>query len=596
MYRIHLIALALIAILIGSGSIDSRLGSGTSNPASQVVSHDSGIAEKIDRYLSAMESLGFSGAIIVDHGGDVVLREGYGLADRETRRPYTPTTVQTHGSITKQMTGAAILLLESRGELSVDDPIELYLDDVPEDKRDITLHRLLTHSSGLPGGVGPDHEPIGAQAYLDRLMAEPLRFDPGSGYGYSNAGYSLLGMIVERVSGQSYEAFLREELLLPAGLDETGYVLPGWDRDRLAVGYRNGERWGYVHGRGWLEDGPNWHLRANGGLHTTVDDMHRWLNTLRGRGVLDAEAVRRWTTGYVDEGSSESRYGYGWVVRDTEWGRMINHRGSNRIFSAEFVWLPERGLFFYIQGNTSMISTSMISALEQRDRLLAAAFDDEFLMPPLVEPDPGASPEEARERAGNYHLDGGSLELTADDTRLVANLSGQAVLNAMLNPAEEQRKRFVELNQRTRDAMDRLEAGQEDALTGMVSENDDPVERTRPYLDRISQISSQFGNLRSLHLIGSFENAPGSRFADLGPWTTFVHADFENWNQYWNIIWNSDGTYRGNWSGPWPSFILVPTAEGRYTGVRQGPPWDTVELHLEDECLVLAERRACREK
>jgi hypothetical protein len=274
---------------------------------------------------------------------------------------------------------------------------------------------------------------------------------------------------------------------------------------------------------------------------------------------------------------------------------MINHRGSNRIFSAEFVWLPEPELFFYIQGNTSMISTSMISALEQRDRLLAAAFDDEFLMPPLVEPDPGASPEEARERAGNYHLDGGSLELTADDTRLVAKLSGQAVLNAMLNPAEEQRTQFVELNQRTRDAMDRLEAGQEDALSGMVGENEDPVERTRPYLDRISQISSQFGNLRSLHLIGSFENAPGSRFADLGPWTTFVHADFENWNQYWNIIWNSDGTYRGNWSGPWPSFILVPTAEGRYTGVRQGLPWDTVELHFEGECLVVVHIRPCME-
>jgi len=591
MRRIHLIAIALASILIGCGSADSRPGEDTSDPAGGVVSHQSQIGEKVDRYLSAMEALGFSGAIIVTHGGEVVLREGYGLADREARRPYTPTTIQSCGSITKQITGAAILLLESRGELSVDDPIDLYFDDLPEDKQAITLHQLLTHSSGLPGGVGPDEEPIGARAYLDRLMAEPLQFGPGSGYGYSNAGYSLLGMIVEGVSGQSYEAFLRDELLLPAGLTETGYLLPEWDRDRLAVGYRNGERWGVVYERGWLEDGPGWHLRANGGLHTTVDDMHRWLNTVRGRGVLGAEAARRWTTGYVKEGSSESRYGYGWVVRDTEWGRMINHRGSNTIFSAEFVWLPEQELFFYIQGNTSMVS-----ALDQRSRLLAAAFDDEFLMPPLVEPDPDASPEEARERAGNYHLDGGSLELTADDTRLVAKLSGQAVLNSMLNPAQEQRKRLEELNRRAREAMDRLEAGQADALAGMVGEDEDPVERTRPFLDRIAQISEHFGSLRSLRLIGSFENVPGSRFADLGPWTTFVHADFEHWNQYWNIIWNSDGTYRGNWSGPWPSFILVPTAEAKYRGVRQGPPWETVDLHFDDECLVVGELRACRQK
>lgn len=89
-------------------------------------------------------------------------------------------------------------------------------------------------------------------------------------------------------------------------------------------------------------------------------------------------------------------------------------------------------------------------------------------MPPLVEPGPGASPEEARERAGNYHLDGGSLELIADDTRLAAKLSGQAVLNAMLGPAEEQRKQLAELNQRAKDARDRLEAGQKDALAGAV--------------------------------------------------------------------------------------------------------------------------------
>ncbi len=596
MNRVYFIVVVLAAVLIGCGSTGSRSDEGAPDPASEAVIHESEIAERVDRYLSAMESLGFSGAIIVDHEGDVVLRKGYGFADRETRRPYRPTTVQSHGSITKQMTAAAILLLESRGDLSVDDSIELFFDEVPEDKRGITLHQLLTHSSGMSGGIGPDDEPIAAQAYIKRAMAEPLGFEPGTGYGYSNVGYALLGLIVERVSGETYEAFLRQQLLLPAGLADTGYVLPEWERDRVAVGYRNGERWGYVHGRGWLEDGPNWNLRANGGLHTTVNDMNRWLNTVRGQGVLSAEATRRWTTGYVKEESSESRYGYGWVVRDTQWGRMINHGGSNLIFSAELVWLPDQDLFFYIQGNASMISTSMISALGQRDRLLAAAFDAEFLVPPLVEPDPDARPEDASERAGNYHLDEGALELTADDTRLVAKLSGQAVLNAMLDPAEEQRTRFAELNRRTRDAMDRLEAGQEDALAGMIRANEDPVELTRPFLDRISQISSQFGDLQSLHLIGSFENVPGSRFADLGPWTTFVYAEFEHWNQYWNLIWNSDGTYRGNWSGSWPSLILVPTAEGRYTGVGQEPPWQTVELRFEDECLVATELRACREK
>ncbi len=561
----------------------------------EVVDGESGIGVRVHRYLSAIEVLGFSGAIIVSYKGEVELRQGYGLAERETRRPYTPTTVQSHGSITKQMTGAAILLLESRGELSVSDSITTYFETVPEDKRYITLHQLLTHSSGLTGGVGPDDEPIEARAFVERVMATPLQFKPGTRYAYSNAGYSLLGLIVERVSGQCYEAFLREELLLPAGIKRTGYVLPGWNPDRLAVGYRGGKRWGLVQDRGWLDDGPGWHLRANGGLHTTVDDMHQWLSTVRGQGVLDVETSRRWTTGHIDEGGGDTRYAYGWVVRDTPWGKMINHGGSNSIFTAEFVWLPERELFFYIQGNSSMVSTSLVSALDQRDRLLAAAFDDGFVMPPLVEIDPAARPDEVDERAGIYQFDGGSLELTADDTRLVAKLSGQEVLDAMLSPAEAERIQLAELNRRVRDAMERLEEGQEDAIAGLLASDEDAVERTRPFLNRIAQISGQNGGeLQSLHLIGSFENAPGSRFADLGPWTTFVYAEFEHWNQYWNLVWNSAGTYRGNWSGPWPSFTLVPTAEGRYKGVRQGPPWDTAELHFEGECLVVAELLACR--
>ena len=188
-------------------------------------------AKSIDRYLSAMEAQGFSGAIIVSKGGEVILKKGYGYANRETRQPYTPETIQTNGSITKQFTGAAILLLESRGVLSVNDPISKYLSPLSDEMKDITIHQLLTHSSGLPGGIGADDEPIDAETYLERLKGESLQFDPGTFHAYSNTGYSLLGMIVEKVSEKSYESFLRNELLLPAGMNNTGYILPDWDRD-----------------------------------------------------------------------------------------------------------------------------------------------------------------------------------------------------------------------------------------------------------------------------------------------------------------------------------------------------------------------------
>jgi len=540
------------------------------------------IGARIDRYLSAMEAFGFSGSILVAHEGEVVLRAGYGLADREARRPCTPETVQSHGSITKQMTAAAILLLEQRGELSVDDTLDRFFDDVPADKRTITLHQLLTHTAGLHGGIGSDEDPIGADAYVARALAEPLARAPGTDYGYSNMGYSLLGIVVERVSGQDYEPFLREELLLPAGMRDTGYVLPAWNEDRLAKGYHRGEPWGRVYGRGWRDDGPGWPLRANGGIHTTVDDMYRWLNTVRGEGALDAETARRWTTGVVDQG-----YAYGWVERDTEWGTMISHSGSNRIFSADYVWLPEIEFFVYIQGNTSTVPAD-----RQRGRLLDAAFDPAFSMPPLVDPADDARPEVAAERVGTYRLGEGSLEVTADDTRLIAKLWGQSTLDLLFDSTHAQRARAGELNGRVREAMEGLEAGREDAIATLIGPDEDAVEATRPFLQRIEQI----GDLEELHVIGSFENTPGSRLAQYGPWTTFVYAEFANWNQYWNLIWNEDGTHRGNASGPWPSFTLVPVGEGRYRAVQQETPWRTVDLRFEDGCLVVGTQRACPEE
>lgn len=540
--------------------------------------------ERIDRYLSAIEAFGFSGAIAVVHEGEVVLRAGYGLADRETRRPYTPDTVQTQGSVTKQMTGAAILVLDARGELSVDDTLAQHFDDVPEDKRGITLRELLTHSSGMVGGIGSDEEPIDASTYVERAMAEPLRFEPGTGYGYSNAGYTLLGIVVQRVSGRDYEHFLREELLLPAGMEDTGYVLPAWDPDRLAVGYRNGERWGLVHGRGWRDDGPGWHLRANGGLHTTVDDMARWLGTLRGEGVLDVATARRWTTGTVDEGSGDSFYAYGWVESTSPWGRTISHDGGNGIFSAVAAWLPEREFFVYLHGNSSMKP-----AYREDENVLAAAFDPDFAMPPLVAADEDARPESARAREGTYRLGRGSVELMADDTRLIAKLRGQSTLDLLLRPTDAQRVRFTDLNRRVQDAMDGLRAGDPAALAGMVGADEDPAPPTRRLLDRIEQI----GGLQELHVIGTFANAPGSALAPYGPWTTFVYAEFENWNQYWNLVWNEDGTYRGNAQGPWPSFTLVPTGEATYRAVQQETPWHAVDARFEDGCLVIGSDRAC---
>lgn len=320
------------------------------NTAPTAVSGELGA--RLDRWLTASE---YRGGALVAKDGKVVLRKGYGEADRDAGIPYGPATVFTVGSIAKQFTAAAILKLESRGKLSVDDPISKYFAEVPEDKRGITLHHLLTHTAGLDSDFAGDFDPVGRDEYVKRILASTLRAKPGEEYRYANSGYSLLGAIVEIVSGSPYEAYLRENLFLPAGMKETGYRLPKWEAGREAVGYREGKRWGRLSERPWAEDGPYWALRANGGILSTLDDLHRWHVALEGDAVLPAASRKKIFTPHVAEGpGGESHYGYGWAISKSAWGsREIGHNGGNGIFSADFRRFPDDGLVVITSSNDS---------------------------------------------------------------------------------------------------------------------------------------------------------------------------------------------------------------------------------------------------
>jgi len=137
-----------------------------------------------------------------------------------------------------------------------------------------------------------------------------------------------------------------------------------------------------------------------------------------------------------------------------------------------------------------------------------------------------------------------------------------------------------------------LQAGDQDALAGLVDEHADAVEVTAPFLHRINQI----GNLDSLHVIGTFANPPGNRLHQGGPWTTFVYAEFENWNQYWNLVWNEDATFAANLSGPWPTFTLIPVEDKRYIAVNKSEPYGTISLRFSDGCIVTGGISICADR
>ncbi len=313
------------------------------------------ISEQIDQYVTSAADHGFSGALLVARNSKVILSKGYGLANREKQIPNTDQTVFTIGSITKQFTAAAILKLEMAGKLRVSDNITAFFPDVPEDKQSITLHHLLTHTAGFPGVIGDDFDPVERDAFVALAMQTPLLHEPGNQYEYSNVGYSLLGAVVEIVSGQPYEAFLREHLFLSAGMIRTGYQLPGWKPDDLAHGYRSGADWGTLHDRPWAVDGPGWHLRANGGILSTLGDMYRWHCALEGRQILSEKAKKAMFTPHVQEGeNADSHYGYGWAIFTTPRNtRLVAHNGGNTIFAADMLRFVDEGVVIIGFSNTA---------------------------------------------------------------------------------------------------------------------------------------------------------------------------------------------------------------------------------------------------
>jgi CubicO group peptidase (beta-lactamase class C family) len=331
------------------------------------------VGAKADGHLAALAGKGFSGTVLVAIGGKIVLRKGYGLANRAEGWPCEPDTVYCIGSITKQFTAAAILVLEQAKKLSVDDPLSKHLEDVPADKQSITLHHLLTHTAGFPEEIGRDYEPIEREAWLKKALATKLISAPGARYRYSNVGFSVLAALVERISGESCDEFFAKHLFEPAGMEHTGCVLPSWDTRKLAVGYRGGETWGTPLDHEWAEDGPYWNMRGNGGVLSTATDMLRWHSALLGDAVLDAKEREKLFTPYVAEDASGlTHYAYGWVIAKAQDGsRVITHNGGNGYFFADYFRIPERDLVVFLATNDS--SSTRPDVGEQLARVVFAA-------------------------------------------------------------------------------------------------------------------------------------------------------------------------------------------------------------------------------
>jgi CubicO group peptidase (beta-lactamase class C family) len=306
--------------------------------------------QSVARFLDETLPEGASGTVVAARGGRMLHCQGFGLADREANVAAGCDTVYDTMSMTKQFTAAAILKLEMMGELRVSAPISAYIGSVPRDKREITLHHLLTHTSGLIDVLGGDYEPLSRDEMLAGALDSQLTSRPGTEHHYSNLGYSVLAAIIEKASGIGYEEFLAEHLFAPAGMTQTGYVLPEWRADQVAVEYdARGRPRGRPFDHPWADDGPYWNLRGNGGLLSTARDMFRWHVALEGDKVLDQRAKSKLFKPHVrEQPGGDSYYGYGWVVSEPDGlGRVVWHNGGNGWSYGELTRSLEPGMLMF---------------------------------------------------------------------------------------------------------------------------------------------------------------------------------------------------------------------------------------------------------
>jgi CubicO group peptidase (beta-lactamase class C family) len=393
------------------------------------------IGARVDEYLTRITPYGFSGAVLISDGGEIVLNKGYGLAIREGSVPNTANTVFTTGSITKQFTAAAIMTLEMAGLLDTSDPLSEHVDGVPEEKRAVTLHHLLTHTSGVIGGTGPDFVEAGRDETVRAILEAPLEFEPGTEMNYSNAGYSLLAAVVEEVSDRSYEEYVREHLFAPAGMERTGYRLPRWDRSTVAHWYV-GET---DNGTPLEKPYPQWNLLGNGGILSTTGDMHRWYLALQGTDVISVEAKGKlWTPALND-------YAYGWDVIQGDRGMLVQHDGGSTLgASAEFRWFMGEDVLIVLFCNQTYAGRPLMSAV--RDKIEALVFGGDVDVPP---PTAAFDAEVLAEFAGKYRFEnGGNLGVVFESGGLLARTYDQEVVNAFLFEGEAGPADYNDLNLR----------------------------------------------------------------------------------------------------------------------------------------------------
>lgn len=315
-------------------------------------------AEQIDELLSKYNQYDlFNGSALVAENGKVIFKKGYGSANMEWNIPNQPDTKFRLGSITKQFTALLIVKLAEEGKIKLDVPITTYLPDYPKENGDkITIHNLLTHTSGIPNYTNAPNflkekakNPYSPADFVKTFSSLPLEFKPGEKFVYSNSGYFLLGYIIEKITGKTYEQYLQETIFTPLKMVNSGYDHSDIIIKNRAAGYeKQGKK---IVNASYLDMSIPY---AAGSLYSTAEDLYLWDQALYTNKLLSEKSMESLFKSYINIG--DESYGYGWFLGEITIGtkkvKIIEHGGGINGFNTNISRIPSDKILIVLLNNT----------------------------------------------------------------------------------------------------------------------------------------------------------------------------------------------------------------------------------------------------
>ena len=381
------------------------------------------LQQKVDELMNAHVRVNdFHGSVLLASGGTPLVSKGYGFANIEWQVPNTPQTKFRIGSITKQFTSMLVMQLRERGKLKLEDSVCAHLTPCPDAWKPVTIHHLLTHTSGIPTytAIPAWRETNMVPKTVEQMLAIfrdlPLQWTPGEKFAYNNSGYFMLGAVIEKVTGRKYEEALQEMILTPLALTDTGYDWPGPILTRRAAGYQ-GRGPGLVNAAALDMQQPY----AAGSLYSTVEDLLKWDQALYTDRLLPAAARQMLWTPF------KNNYGFGWTIAEpspaTFGHRRVMHSGGINGFSSVIIRIPETNVTAIVLSNNAAASASEIG----RD-LLAIYYGRSYTVP-AVRTVIDLAPNVFDRYAGKYELRPDFImTVSREGNRFLTQATGQRVI------------------------------------------------------------------------------------------------------------------------------------------------------------------------